>query len=73
MDFFVILLLIAIPIIWVIAAVRGLNEAQSFSTPCCTSTPFKRTQGLNRFPGKAWGIGEMPSPCLQRRMETEGD
>lgn len=55
MDFFVTLLLIVIPIIWMIAAVRGPNEAQSYSTPCCTSIPSKRTQGLNRFPGKAWG------------------
>lgn len=73
MDFFVTVLLIAIPIIWMTAAVRGPTEAQSYSTPRCTSTPSKRTQGLNRFPGKAWGRGETPSPCLQRGTETEGD
>lgn len=44
MDFFVSLLLIVIPIIWMRAAVRGPNEAQSYSTPCFTSTLSKRTQ-----------------------------
>lgn len=43
MDFFVTLLLIVMPIIWMIA-VRGPNEAQSYSTPCFTSTLSKRTQ-----------------------------
>lgn len=73
MDFFVTLLIIVIPIIWMIAAVRGPNEAQSYFTPCLTSTLSKRIQSLNRFPGKAWGRGETPSPYLHRGTETEGD
>lgn len=32
-----------------------------------------RELSLNRFPGKAWGRGETPSPCLRRGTETEGD
>lgn len=56
MDFFVTLLLIVIPIIWMIAAVRGPNEAESYSTPCFTSTLSNRTQESEQISRQ--GLGE---------------